>query len=64
MEPATILVLALTAGVLALLIWFEINSRRNAAREKHNRNCASSAQGLRKNPEKEVQPDAEDGKAA
>ena len=31
MEPATILVLLLCAGVVALLIWFEINWRRNEA---------------------------------
>jgi hypothetical protein len=31
MDAATILVLILTAGVLALLAWFEINSRRNTA---------------------------------
>ena len=32
MDAATILVLILTAGVVALLAWFEINSRRNDAR--------------------------------
>ena len=31
MDSATIVVLALSAGVIALLAWFEINSRRNAA---------------------------------
>ncbi len=31
MDSATILVLILCAGVMALLIWFEINSRRNEA---------------------------------
>ena len=31
MDSATILVLLLCAGVAALLIWFEINSRRNEA---------------------------------
>lgn len=34
MEPATILVLVLCAGVVALLVWFEINSRRNEASKK------------------------------
>jgi flagellar biosynthesis/type III secretory pathway M-ring protein FliF/YscJ len=34
MDSATILVLVLCAGVVALLIWFEINSRRNEARKK------------------------------
>ena len=31
MDSATILVLLLCAGVVALLIWFEINSLRNEA---------------------------------
>jgi hypothetical protein len=34
MEPATILVVVLIAGVIALLVWFELNSRRNEARQK------------------------------
>ncbi len=32
MDPATIIVLALSACVIALLAWFEINSRRNEAK--------------------------------
>jgi len=31
MDPATILVLLLSSGVVALLVWFEVNSRRNEA---------------------------------
>jgi len=34
MEPAMIMVLVLCAGVAALLVWFEINSRRNEAGSK------------------------------
>ena len=34
MDSATILVLVLSAGVLALLVWFEVNSRRNEASNK------------------------------
>jgi len=34
MDSATIVVLVLCAGVVALLIWFEINSRRNEASKK------------------------------
>jgi len=34
MNSATTLVLVLCAGVVALLIWFEINSRRNDASKK------------------------------
>jgi hypothetical protein len=33
-EPASILVAVLIAGVVALLVWFEVNSRRNEARQK------------------------------
>ncbi len=36
MDPATILVLVLCAGVLAMLAWFEINSHRNAASKKQS----------------------------
>lgn len=42
MEPATILVLVLCAGVVALLVWFEINSRRNEARKKPTSTVAQS----------------------
>lgn len=34
MDAATILVIVLTAGGVALLVWFEINSRRNEANSK------------------------------
>ena len=34
MDSATILVLVLCAGVVALLIWFEINSLQNEASKK------------------------------
>jgi hypothetical protein len=34
MDAASILVLILTAGVVALLVWFEVNSRRNDARSR------------------------------
>jgi flagellar biosynthesis/type III secretory pathway M-ring protein FliF/YscJ len=52
MDSVTILVLLLCAGVVALLIWFEINSRRNEAR-----NTARSA-GMQTSP-KEIQIGAE-----
>jgi hypothetical protein len=42
MEPATILVLVLTAGGIALLVWFEINSRRNEASKKQMSTLAQS----------------------
>lgn len=43
MEPATIMVLVLCAGVAALLVWFEINSRRNEASKKQAARPAQSA---------------------
>jgi Tfp pilus assembly protein PilV len=43
MEPAMIMVLVLCAGVLGLLVWFEINSRRNEARKKQASNVGQSA---------------------
>ncbi len=40
MDAATILVIVLTAGGVALLVWFEVNSRRNNARQKQMSNSA------------------------
>ena len=45
MDPSTILVLVLCAGGVALLIWFEINSRRNQARKKQMPNLAQPELG-------------------
>ena len=36
MDAATILVLILLGGVIALLVWFQMNSRRNEARRKQS----------------------------
>ncbi len=36
MDPDSILVAILMAGVLAMLVWFEVNSRRNDARKRLN----------------------------
>jgi hypothetical protein len=56
MEPATILVLALTAGGVALLIWFEINSRRNETSKKQMSTLAQSELGpLQKKPQSKVE---------
>lgn len=40
MDSGTVIVLVLTAGVVAFLIWVEVNSRRNEAREKQSSNLA------------------------
>lgn len=34
MDAATIMVIVLTAGGVALLVWFEVNSRRNEAKQR------------------------------
>ena len=46
MDAASILVLVLTGGVVALLIWFEVNSRRNDARNKTS--ASMDSDGLQK----------------
>jgi Tfp pilus assembly protein PilV len=43
MEPAMIMVLVLCAGVLALLVWFEVNSRRNEASKRQPLSVGQSA---------------------
>ena len=65
MEPSTILVLVLSAGVAALLVWFEINSRRNEASKKQTSTPAQSALNpLRKEVQNRGEPDTEETKAA
>jgi hypothetical protein len=64
MEPETILVLALSAGVVALLVWLESNSRRNEANQKQTSSLAQSASGLRKDTQSEAESDLEKAKAA
>ncbi len=40
MDAASILVLVLSVGVLALLVWFEMNSRANTAKKSQNSSTA------------------------
>ena len=42
MDSATILVLLLCAGVVALLVWFEVNSRRNEATKQQKSDVVQS----------------------
>jgi len=42
MDSATILVLVLCAGVAALLVWFEVNSRRNDANKQQKSDVVQS----------------------
>ena len=53
MDPATILVLVLCAGGVALLVWFEINSRRNEASKKQMSTLAQPDLGPLKNEAQE-----------
>jgi len=43
MEPSTLIVLVLSVGFLALLVWFEINSRRNDQKKKNSPHSESGA---------------------
>ena len=44
MEPASFPVAGLIAGVVALLVWFEVNSRRNEARRKREVELSNQAE--------------------
>ncbi len=44
MDPADIMVAVLTVGIGALLVWFEINSRRNQARTKREQDRARQSE--------------------
>lgn len=48
MDAASILVLVLTGGGLALLIWLEVNSRRNNARNKTSARMQVTSDSLQK----------------
>jgi hypothetical protein len=65
MEPATILVLVLCAGGMALLVWFEINSRRNEASKKQRLTLAQSEPSpLQKKAQSKVESEIDKTKAA
>ena len=49
MDAAMIVVLILTAGVVALLAWFEINSRRNDAKMESNSRLGDSLEMPKRN---------------
>lgn len=65
MDSATILVLLLSAGVVALLAWFEVNSRRNeATMQKKSDRTHSWFEALPKESETKVESGNEKKKAA
>ncbi len=45
MDSSSILVLVLCVGVFALLVWFEMNSRANEAKEKQSSSVAQPDMG-------------------
>ena len=61
MDSTTILVLLLCAGVVALLAWFEINSRRNEASKTAQ---SVGAETLKKESQTTVEPKCDKRKAA
>ncbi len=65
MEPATILVLVMCAGGVALLVWFEINSRRNEASKKQMSTLAQPEPGpLQKKAQSKVESEIDKTNAA
>lgn len=64
MEPTTILVLVLIAGLFALLIWVEINSRQNEDRMKRKLSHVPSKSGPPNEIESNVQSETEHRKVA
>ena len=61
MDSATILVLVLCAGVVALLVWFEINSRRN---ESSKTAQSVGTEMLKKESQTSIEPKCDKRKAA
>ena len=65
MDAVTIVVLILTAGVVALLAWFEINSRRNTANMESKSTLAQIGfETLKKQNQTEDRSDTQKKKAA
>lgn len=65
MDSATILVLVLGAGVVALLVWFEVNSRRNDASDKQRLDPDEfGMKSLQKKGQIKVESDTQKKKAA
>ena len=60
-----IMVLVLCAGVLALLVWFEVNSRRNEKRkEQATAPAQSTCEPLQKESQSKANPEVEKLRAA
>lgn len=65
MDSSTVLVLALSAVVVALLAWFEINFRRNDANmESKSTPAQSGLETLKKKSQTEVDTDTQKKRTA
>jgi hypothetical protein len=65
MDTATILELILSAVVIALLAWFEINSRRHEQKTESKSTLAKSGlETLKKKSQTELESDTQKKKAA
>jgi hypothetical protein len=64
MDAAMIIVLILIAGVVALLAWFEINSRRNDAKMESNSRLAQSVEMPKRNDQSADKRDTQKKTAA
>ncbi len=65
MDAAMLLVMVLTAGVIALLAWFEINSRRNDARKNSASTLSEShLEAFKTSNQTEVESQSQKRKAA
>lgn len=65
MDPTTILVLVLTAGGVALLVWFEINSRRNQACKKQmSPRAQSGPEPLQKKAQSKIESEVDKANTA
>ena len=64
MDAASILVLVLSVGVLALLVWFEMNSRANTAKEKQSSSIAQPDTGAVREQATTAESEAAKKKAA
>ncbi|MBZ5705486.1 MAG: hypothetical protein LAN63_09035 [Acidobacteriia bacterium] len=65
MDSETIIILVLSAGAVAFLVWVEINSRRNEANIARGSTLAQGRQSpLQKQAQSKVEPDTKKTKAA
>lgn len=64
MDAAMIVVLILTAGVVALLAWFEINSRRNDAKMESDSRLDESVEMPKRNDQVQDESDTRKKTAA